>query len=148
MIARHQDWQSRLDGFIRSKRPAQPEWGSTDCFLFACDAVLAMTGTDIAARFRGQYSTPLGALKVMQEFAIDAGLAGGVDKLGQEFGFGPVGVKFAGTGDVLLFPPPDEANPFKGLLGVSIGRQAAVISERGLAALPTLSAIRAWHIPI
>ena len=42
------------------------EWGRHDCVLWPADAVLALTGIDHAAPYRGRYSSPLGAARLLR----------------------------------------------------------------------------------
>jgi hypothetical protein len=58
-----------FDAFLRERENAPFAWGSNDCALFSADAIHANTGTDIAADFRGKYTTELGALRAIQEVA-------------------------------------------------------------------------------
>jgi hypothetical protein len=61
-LKRTKSWDTReLHEFLlaRSKQPFA--WGVNDCALFAADAVLAMTGVDIADDFRGKYHDEAGA---------------------------------------------------------------------------------------
>lgn len=59
------DWQDQLlvQALVYENRPF--EWGKADCCLFAADAVLAMTGVDHAADFRGRYTTEIGAKRLL-----------------------------------------------------------------------------------
>jgi len=41
-------------------------WGTNDCALFAANAILAITGTDIASDFRGKYSDEAGAFALIK----------------------------------------------------------------------------------
>jgi hypothetical protein len=66
-MTRFDDWPERLEKFLaQSKDKASLEWGSFDCCLFSCDAVLAITGVDLAADFRGEYSSEMGAAKLLR----------------------------------------------------------------------------------
>jgi len=49
---RLRDWQSRLQALIAERESMPLAWGTNDCCIFACDAVLAMTGEDPAAGLR------------------------------------------------------------------------------------------------
>lgn len=53
------DWPERLSAMIEASR-AQPAivYGAHDCCTHAADGVLALTGRDIAAGWRGRYATP------------------------------------------------------------------------------------------
>ena len=51
------DWLPRLQRLM-ARRWRQPfEWGVNDCATLACDAVLAMTGVDLATDLRGRYGS-------------------------------------------------------------------------------------------
>lgn len=56
MMTRHNDWPERLAAFIETRRERVFSWGSNDCALFAADAVLEMTGVDLARTLRGYRS--------------------------------------------------------------------------------------------
>lgn len=79
MMQRHHDWPERLHTFIESRRHASFAWGKNDCVLFFADAILAMTGVDLAEPYRG-YSNSRQAAKIvieaggMKELALQAGL--------------------------------------------------------------------------
>jgi hypothetical protein len=54
-------WDTReLNDFLIARAFAPFSWGVNDCALFVADAIEAMTGTDIAADFRG-YTDEAGA---------------------------------------------------------------------------------------
>jgi hypothetical protein len=52
-IKRRPDWRPRLATFVESRRRE----ATTDCGLFVADAIVAMTGVDLAAPYRGRYTT-------------------------------------------------------------------------------------------
>lgn len=60
MMNRHNDWPERLAAFIDARRERAFSWGEQDCVLFAADAVLEITGVDLAEGHR-KYSTAKGA---------------------------------------------------------------------------------------
>lgn len=65
-LVRSFDYIELLFEFIESRRHQPFAWGSNDCCLFAADGVLAQTGVDLAATWRG-YTTDREALKLIQE---------------------------------------------------------------------------------
>lgn len=71
---KHHDWQSRLAAVIEARDAQAFAWGTNDCCIFAADCVLAMTGCDLAAAFRGTYSDALGAERLIAEL-------GGVEQI-------------------------------------------------------------------
>lgn len=66
-VERRRDWRARLDAYLDGLTGRTFCWGSIDCALFAADAVLAMTDMDLAADFRGKYSTAFGASRAIKK---------------------------------------------------------------------------------
>jgi hypothetical protein len=67
MLVRRADWAERLGTFLKSQCRKPFQYGTFDCCLFACDAVLSMTGTDLATDFRGHYHTRKEALRLIRD---------------------------------------------------------------------------------
>lgn len=95
-------------------------WGSNDCCLFAADWVLAATGRDIAADYRGRYQSALPALRFVKD-------GGGVEAMIERAGGQPIDSKLARRGDVIA---RDVGNGVG--LGVCVGSLAAFVAEDGL----------------
>lgn len=53
-LIRFGDWQLRLDAFLSERLRTPFSWGVNDCALFSADAVLAITGVDLAWGLRGK----------------------------------------------------------------------------------------------
>lgn len=68
------DWVWWLEQAIATARTREFAWGTHDCCLFPCDAVLAMTGVDLARGIRGRYRSLRGALRILRS-------AGGLESL-------------------------------------------------------------------
>lgn len=137
-MIRRDDWPERLNAVIEAARHRPYVLGQHDCFRLACDAVQAMTGEDLYARFAGSYRTKREALREIRKFGA-AGSAEAVDRL-----LGPERRKpalCAQRGDWLLFN--DGANDH---LGICVGSHAAVLLETGLGFVPIRSCICAWTI--
>jgi len=65
------NWRENLESLVQS-RQAQPfGWGVSDCCLWAADVVLAITGRDPMAEYRGRYGTERGARRVMRRQRIE-----------------------------------------------------------------------------
>lgn len=64
-MMRFPGWPERLATFIEARRRAPFEWGTHDCAMFAADAVVAITGVDPLARWRGSYADEAGAEVVL-----------------------------------------------------------------------------------
>jgi len=56
-LQRREDWPEQLAALVESRLHTPFAWGTNDCAVFAADAVLAITGTDLAADWRGQYAS-------------------------------------------------------------------------------------------
>jgi len=107
---------------IDKKRNEPFEWGTNDCLLLACDLIDALYDTKSASKLRGQYKTPLQALKWLRsalgkdlkQFAISAFRL--FDLNAKE-----IDPKQAKRGDLmLLFNSPDKLTTFS--FGVCDGR--------------------------
>ena len=145
-------WCTRsLYKFIMSRQATPFAWGSNDCSSFSADAVLAMTGVDIASDFRGLYSTEAGAAAAIEKIT---GIKGGTiadaaayccDKHGiPEWRF-PL---MAQRGDLCIYR--DSGNLVSGIIHLS-GRHVISPGEHGLKKLlihdgKRSPIVRAWHI--
>ncbi|WP_294292721.1 hypothetical protein [uncultured Sphingomonas sp.] len=67
-MMRRADWEARLHDFLLARAGACHTYGATDCCLNAADAVLAMTDIDLAADFRGRYTTASGAARALKRY--------------------------------------------------------------------------------
>jgi hypothetical protein len=55
-MTRIEKWDFALRKFLHERKSLPFVWGQNDCALFAADAVLALTGFDPAAQWRGYQS--------------------------------------------------------------------------------------------
>lgn len=133
-MVRFPDWPVRLAAFVEARRERAFSWGESDCCLFVCDGVVAMTGVDPGARWRGLYSTEKGARRLLRDNDGVSGLAA--------LAFGvPVVAALAGRGDVVLIDTPSgEA------LALCIGANIAAQGECGIEFHPVGAAKAAWKI--
>lgn len=93
-LQRRASWPEDLAAFFEAHRELPFAWGSNDCALFAADAVLAMTGVDVAKDLRG-YTTELGAARLIAK-------VGGMKALALSCGVKEKAAGFAQRGDVVL----------------------------------------------
>lgn len=134
---RHQDWPERLADFIESRRAEPFAWGMNDCCLFACDAVLAMTGVDAAAAYRGRYKTQRGAYALLRR--IDGG---GIEEAARRAWGEPLPAPLmAQRGDPVLIET--EYGPG---LGICLGATIACVTPSGLTTLPITAAEMVWRV--
>ena len=122
----------RLSALVAARLRTPFAWGVHDCCLWAADAVLAQTGRDPAAAWRGTYSSRRGAAAVLRQAG---GLRAVAALAGRE-----VPAAAALPGDVGLLQRPGGR-----LLGVCAGGSWLVASRGGLVAVPAEAAIAAWR---
>ena len=125
-------------------------WGSNDCALFAADAILANTGTDIADDFRGKYTTQLGALKTIREVTGGTTIADAAAYCANKHGLvehtHPLMAK---RGDLVVI---DNGGTLIAAVIHLNGYHAVSVSETGLVRLPIAdhngkpNIVRAWSI--
>jgi hypothetical protein len=97
--ARKPDWLFRLEATIGGARGREFAWGAHDCCLFPCDVVLAMTGVDLAAGFRGRYRSLRTALRTLESAG---GVEGIAEAIARKHGLEEVAPGLARRGDVIL----------------------------------------------
>lgn len=110
------DWEARLSAYLAPLMDdAVFGYGLLDCALLVADAVLAMTGDDIAAPFRGKYSTAAGSARALKRYGA-GDLKSTFDTL-----LPPKPIGYARRGDVVMSD---------GAVGICIGGAALFIGER------------------
>lgn len=134
MAQRLKTWQSALAAAVDAARLGGFAWGVQDCCLWAANAVLAQTGEDHAAAWRGTYASAEEATTLLASL-------GGMAALGALAG-PEIEVAEAGVGDVgLLVGDWGEA------LGVCAGRDGWwAVTAGGLVTHPRQVATRAWGV--
>lgn len=136
-MTRKQRWPSILAEQVEAARDKQFEWGTHDCALWAADVVLAMTGVDVAAAYRGAYTDEASAREAM--LRIDGG---GLRAIGNR-AFGPAlnNVAMTQRGDVALVEIDGRE-----AAGIVLGATVAVPGPRGLQFAPLDSIVAAWAV--
>jgi hypothetical protein len=144
MITRQDKWEVALNDFVNGRANEPFEWGKNDCALFVCDAIQAMTGSDLAADFRGKYTTELGAARriktvtggmTVEDVAVFVTKANDMPELPSPL--------FAQRGDVVCFD-----GEFGVALGIVYmnGKDAVFVSPEGLKRIPVKQCRRAWKV--
>ena len=113
-MTRHEDWEERLSAHFSETPTCVQRWGVDDCALRACDAIQAITGIDLAAEFRGKYSTEIGATRVIKKFC-GGGLEQLAIKVATQYGLKEVPPFCAQRGDVVLL---DADHPSLGIVSL------------------------------
>ena len=134
MTAKKQNWAAALQNQITQFNATPFAWGTHDCFTFAADCVLAMTGEDKMAKRRGKYKTELGANKMLKRIGgVEAAIT---SVLGE-----PINPNLAQRGDVVYFN-----SPLGDTAGICVGSKIISPAANGLGFTPMTQAIKAWSI--
>ena len=142
-MKRKPDWAVRLLEFLDEATLRPYAWGVHDCCIFTCDAVLAMTGTDPAAPFRGHYHDRSTAYRALQAFA-GGGIRESAEKIAGTHGCPGVPVAKARRGDVVLLEGGN--GPTLGIIDLMGFNILSVVSV-GYTAMPLAKGVAAWQIP-
>jgi hypothetical protein len=146
-MRRLDNWEHRLAEFIASRQQLPFAWGQHDCCLFACDAVLTMTGVDLASDFRGKYHSAHGAARMLKSYGGTVELlAEAIAEQHEIWELQPV--LFAQRGDVVLF------NAFTNAEHTQRGASLGIVSMDGWNCIgagpdgpvPLSQCVRAWRI--
>lgn len=132
-IVRFPDWVARLERYLGAQRGRAFRYGAFDCCLFVCGAVEAISGVDPGRDFRGKYlSRETGRARLWE--------AGGFSSVAKAHGLNSIAPGLALRGDVL------QMKRFSlGVVALN-GRDAIVMGEYGLIAVPSSTAIAAWRV--
>ena len=142
-MQRRSEWQRVLDEFLRVIQYLPFEYGKWDWCLFVCEAIIAMTGVDLADFCRGAYSTRASALQAISEQLGTASIQVVAEKAAAAHHMPEVPVSRAHRGDMVLMARG--RNYSLGLIALN-GRDVIVASKRGLWRLPLSGAVRAWQV--
>lgn len=142
-MKRHPDWPERLNAYVAAGESAAFRWGKTDCGLWACGAVTAMTGVDPGAELRGRYRSRRGAIAALQAFA-GGGLRETVERVAARFDIAPLpSPLYAQRGDWVL---ARGAEDWPDALGVCVGGDAVFLTPSGLQRSRLGDALAAWRV--
>ena len=142
-LTRRDGWEAALREAVEVAREKPFAWGANDCALFAADCALVITGTDLAASFRGKYATAAGARRALMRLGKGALVETVTAALG-----GPIAPALARRGDVVLFRsiPPDAPPGGIEALAVCLGEVAASPGPRGMTYVPMSEWLNAWRV--
>ncbi len=138
------DWEQRLHDFIESRKTTPFEWGVNDCCLFASDALLAMTGVDIADKFRGKYDSEKSCIELIESFGY-SDIGDLIRKELTAWQLTPVEPVFAHRGDLVM--SMQAGQPALCIVGLE-GKHSLGVGHNGLMKIRTYhDAVQAWRIP-
>lgn len=133
-MARVEHWERLLAAAIDTARARPFLWGLHDCPTFAFETRMILTGgDDVAALWRGRYTTALGGQRVMRRLGWAS-----LEEMGRALlGEPRPAVLLAQRGDVVL---ADTGLGF----GVCTGATAVGMTPKGLVTMPITSCQLAW----
>ena len=146
-MLRYSDWEERLTMFLVGRDASPLVWGKSDCCLFSCDAVRAMTGADPAHFFRGKYDSLKGAYKILKRFA-GGGIEDACDKIAMEMGYKQISVSDVVRGDLVLLETENVDPDEQGLTMAIIAgpNTAAAQGKEGIVYIENPDLHYAWRI--
>lgn len=129
-------WERLLASAIETARARPFVWGVHDCPTFAFETRMILTdGEDVAALWRGRYTTALGGQRVMRRLGWVS-----LEDMGRALlGEPRPAVLLAGRGDIVL------TNTGLGF-GICNGASAVGMAQEGLITVPLTSCRLAWHV--
>ena len=135
-MTRVDHWERLLAAAIDTARAKPFVWGVHDCPTFAFETrMILICGEDVAALWRGRYTTAIGGERVMRRLGWAS-----LEDMGRALlGEPRPSVLLAKRGDIVL---ADTGLGF----GVCTGAQAVGVAPEGLVTVPLTSCQLAWHI--
>jgi hypothetical protein len=135
-LQRYPDWPERLATFLLERRSIPFAWGTNDCVMCAADEVMAITGVDLAAAYRGTYSDAQGAATTIAAGTSLYALACSV--LGQPLD----APTLAQRGDIIWIAPDSRET-----LGIVCGSgEWCAPGDEGLVFMPMDEVAIAWRV--
>jgi hypothetical protein len=145
MLSRHPDWPTRLHSHLYGADAAKFKYGEFDCFLFVADVIEAMTGTDIAAPFRGRYNTRRTAFQVASGDFGATTVEGIAEHITATHHMPEVTPSKAMRGDLILIERQKGRDHSFGVVGLT-GKDILIAIKSGFGPVPMTQAYRAWHV--
>lgn len=144
-LTRTPHWATReLPQFLSERQHTSFEWGVSDCCLIAADAVLAITGTDIAEDFRGMYHDQESAFALIESVTGGTTVADAASYCATKNGLAEWKYPLlAQRGDLVVIQ--DGMQLIAGFVH-SNGRCAVSIGDDGLKLFPLTQITRAWKV--
>lgn len=135
-LTRLSDWRPRLRRYLSACAGRQLVPGQHDCCLFGAGAVEAQTGVDLAAPWRGRYTTFAGGYRILRK----AGYADHIALIADHLPELPVAA--ARAGDIAIVPGEDGD-----AVGVVQGEAVYVLGrDARLALVPMAPVLRLFRV--
>lgn len=134
-IRKQPNWQASLTDYAASVAAMPFDPATHHCAFFAAGAVRAMTGVDLAAKWRGRTKTVAAGLRALRRAGFDDHVALVAAH------FDEVPPAFAQVGDIAVLAT--EGQP---ALGIVAGPVVYVLHPHGLGTVPLTDAQRAFRV--
>ena len=144
-LQRTTHWATReLHDFLESSATKSFQWGVHDCCLFAADAILAMTGADIADAFRGKYNDEASAFSLIKSVTGGSTVAGAAEYCALQYGLEEYPFPLmAKRGDLAVVE--ESGRLIAGIVHLT-GRHVVSVGEDGLKRLCISTVQRSWAV--
>ena len=149
-LTRTPHWaEHEFHDFLLARAKTPFAWGTNDCCLFPADAIQAFTGVDLAADFRGKYSTEAEALALIKTVTGGATAEDAAVYCAAKHGLvewvrdGKPAPLFAQRGDLVVLD--DGGNLIAGVVHLK-GSVAVTVGAEGLKLLSIRAIKRAWKV--
>lgn len=142
MLRRIEQWPRALEEYLRAAALQEFRYGVFDCCLFVCDAIVAMTGADVAAPLRGQYHSRRQAFRAIELFAGRASVEAATERITTEHHMTEISPGYAQRGDILLLDRAFDCS----LAIVGLDGTLLAAAARGYERAPLSLARRAWRL--
>lgn len=139
-LKRRDDWRAALHAAIAERLDRPFAWGRNDGAMFTADLVLAMTGVDLAAAFRGRYRSERGAARVMRAAGYTDLVALVAARLPE------IQPSRARSGDVAIIGIERPGRKPALCLGLFDGGHIRAMAASGAGVLPFTAAVRAFRV--
>ena len=138
-------WDTKLlPAFVQARKDRPFSWGSNDCCLTAADAVLAITGTDIASDFRGKYSDQASAFALIKSVTGGTTVADAAAYCASQHGLTEWSYPLlAKRGDLVVIA--DGQQLIAGFVHTD-GKHAVSVNHAGMKFFPLSQITRAWKV--
>jgi hypothetical protein len=143
-MQRYQDWAARLEVFLQEQKGRRFQYGSWDCCLFVCEAISAMTGSDLGVEFRGKYDSLRSAEALIRRYCPVQSLSALVAGVATRWGMREVSPLHARRGDMAMIRRGRGYS--LGMIALDGQRVLVLVGRDRVAAIPRLVIARAWSV--
>ena len=134
-MQRGKDWPQALSNACHKYKDTPHEWGTHDCVIFCAKVVEAMTGEDLIADLKGQWTTQIGAARVIKSNGFDS-----LDEMVSDY-LPEKPLPFIGRGDIVICDGDNGE-----FIAVVMGHNCVAPGPKGLNSVPVSFAKKGFAI--